>query len=68
MRVERHRCPFAAAPFRGSCHFGIVNPEFRWCFTPGFTAPHLRCFDISHLIAFSSPRLRGISHDKEAEL
>ncbi len=25
--------------------FGMVYPEFRCCCTPGFIAPHLRCFE-----------------------
>lgn len=31
-------------PLRGLLFFGMVYPEFRSRFTPGFIAPHLRCF------------------------
>ena len=24
----------------------MAYPKFRWCFTPGLMAPHLRCFDL----------------------
>lgn len=30
------------SPFPGLLFLGMICPELRWCFTPGFTTPHLR--------------------------
>ena len=44
--LNRGRCekPTFPAPFQGSCLVVTYYPEFRSRSTPGFIAPHLRCF------------------------